>query len=73
MCQCLCCDCWWFNACGILCAGWHYGICVCSYWLCKPDDLLRLDPHCCHVCDFDGCGTNHCCLGSIICAPFAVK
>jgi hypothetical protein len=73
MCQCLCCDCWWINYCGIVCAGWHYAICICSYWLCKPDDLANIDPNCCHICDCDGYGGNQCCCGSICCAPDTVK
>jgi hypothetical protein len=73
MCQCLICDCWWYNYFGICCGGCHTADLVCSCWLCKPEDLMILDPECCHICACDGCGYNHFCLGSVCCAPTAVK
>lgn len=73
MCQFLCCNCWWFNFCGVCCAGFHNAYCVCSYWLCKPVELTNIDPECCHICAFDGFGGNGCCWGNICCAPESVK
>ena len=72
MCQCICCNCWWCNYCGA-CAGLHYAECIWSCWLCKPVELERFDPDCCHICACDGCGANYCCCGEICCAPYAVK
>ena len=72
MCQFLCCDCWWCNWCGAY-AGVHNAACICSYWLCKPDDLSAIDPECCHICACDGWGGNCCCWGDICCAPDSVK
>lgn len=73
MCQLLVCDCWWLNCCGIPCGGFNNSACVCSYWLCKPVDLMAIDPECCHICAFDGWGGNSCCWGGICCAPESVK
>ena len=73
MCQFLCCDCWWFNCCGVLCGGWHDAYCVCSFWLFKPAELSNIDPDCCHICAFDGLGGNFCCWGNVCCAPESVK
>lgn len=69
MCQCMVCNCWWINYCGVMCGGLHEGNLICSYWLCKPLDLRQFDPLCCHICECDGCGGNSCCTGSICCAP----
>ena len=74
MCQCILCDCWWCNWCGVCCAGWADHELCCSCWICKPDDLLMIDPECCHCCD--GCagyGGNFFCQGSICCAPDWVR
>lgn len=73
MCQFLCCDCWWFNCCGILCAGVHTAICICSCWICRPEDLEVIDPGCCKMCLCDGWGGNSCCWGSVCCASGAVR
>jgi hypothetical protein len=73
MCQCLCCDCWWLNFCGIPCAGVHYAICICSYWLCRPADLALMDPNCCKICACDGWGSNCFCWGGVCCASEVVK
>jgi hypothetical protein len=73
MCQFMCCECWWFNCVGVPCGGLHNAACVCSYWLCKPPDLLAIDPECCHICACDGWGYNTCCWGNVFCAPDAVK
>ena len=73
MCQFLCCECWWFNCCGVICGGCHEAACIYSYWCCKPDDLAAIDPECCHICACDGWGGNGCCWGNVCCAPDAVK
>jgi hypothetical protein len=73
MCQCICCDCWWCNYCGILCGGWHNAFCLCSIWCCKPLDLMNIDPHCIHLCKCDGWGQNFFCWGNVCCAPETVK
>lgn len=72
MCQCLICGCCWWNYCGVCCGGIHEAFCVCSYWLCKPEDLRLIDPECCHVCACDGWGYNCLWYGIICCAPKAV-
>jgi hypothetical protein len=72
MCQCILCDCWWLNFCGA-CAGLHHAHGCCSYWLCKPAELMTFDPYVCHCCECDGIGSNHCCYGGIFCAPPSVK
>ena len=36
MCQCVCCNCYWINCCGV-CAGWHDAFVCISFWLCKPE------------------------------------
>lgn len=73
MCQFLCCDCWWFNCFGVPCGGYHNAYCLCSYWLCKPIELINIDPECCHVLACDGWGYNCFCWGNICCAPESVK
>lgn len=73
MCQFLCCDCWWFNCLGVICGGFHNAYCLCSFWLCKPEDLVALDPDCCHVMACDGWGYNCCFWGNICCAPQTIK
>ena len=72
MCQCLLCGCCWWNYCGVCCGGIHEAFCVCSYWLCKPQDLRLIDPECCHICACDGWGYNCCWYGIICCAPKSV-
>lgn len=72
MCQCVCCNCWWINFCGV-CAGLHSAYLVCSCWLCKPLQLMSYDPECCHFCQCDGLGSNFFCYGGVCCAPPSVK
>lgn len=72
MCQCMLCGCVWCNYCGVPCGGCHEAFCVCSYWICKPDDLRLIDPLCCHICAWDGWGYNCLWEGMICCAPLAV-
>lgn len=73
MCQCLCCDCWWCNFGGVPCGGIHLGLCLCSFWMCKPIELQTMDPDFCKLCAFDGLGSNLCCIGSICCASDFVR
>lgn len=73
MCQCVCCDCWWWNFFGVCCAGWNWSFFLLSCWLCKPIELMNLDPECCHICTWTGYGGNFLCYGNICCAPDAVK
>ena len=72
MCQCIICDCIWWNYCGVCCGGIHEASFCWSYWCCKPDDLRLIDPACCHICDCDGFGYNCLYYGVICCAPKAV-
>jgi hypothetical protein len=72
MCQCLICDCWWYNYCGVCCGGCHEANLIYSWWCCKPEDLRLIDPECCHICKCDGLGYNCLYYGSICCAPQAV-
>lgn len=67
------CNCWWYNYCGVCCGGVHAAELVCSYWLCKPPDLMAIDPECCHLCACDGLGYNCLYYGSICCAPESVR
>lgn len=73
MCQCILCDCWWVNMCGICCAGWHEALLCVSCWACKPAELQDFDPKCCHCCSWRGCGGNLFCWGSVCFAPLALK
>ena len=73
MCQCLCCECWWCNYCGVCCAGWHWAACCCSCWACKPIEMMNFDPDCCHCCLWSGYGHNCFCLGNVCCAPVPLK
>ena len=73
MCQCVICDCWWVNLCGIICAGWHWAYCCCSFWLCHPEEMMNIDPDCCKVCTWTGCGQVICCWGGVCFAPDSVK
>lgn len=73
MCQCVLCDCFWVNICGIPCGGVH-NACLCfSYWCCKPDELKALDADCCKFCVWSGWGGNCFCYGKLCCAPEAIK
>lgn len=73
MCQCVICDCCWWNLCGHCCAGYHIALCFASCWLCKPLGLLQSDPSCCHCCTWTGYGGNCFCYGVVWCAPDALK
>jgi hypothetical protein len=73
MCQCLICDCWWCNVCGVCCAGVAYNYLCCSIWCCKAEDLQKIDANLCHCCTFEGLGGNFCCYGEICCAPDYLK
>ena len=73
MCQCMCCDCWWVNYCGVCCAGWHSALFCISCWLCKPMEMQNFDPDCCRLCAWTGYGGNFFCYGGVCCAPEGVK
>ena len=74
MCQCLICDCWWCNFCGVCCAGLSEHYLCCSYWCCKPDDLKKFNDKCCICFDgFEGFGGNCFCQGNVCCAPDYLK
>lgn len=73
MCQCVLCDCFWWNVCGVPCAGIHHACFCFSYWCCKPAELADFDPDCCKVCEWTGWGGNCLCYGELCCAPEAVK
>jgi len=72
MCQCVVCNCWWFNLCGV-CAGYHEAHICFSCWFCKTQELYAFDPFTCHCCQFVGCGNNCFCWGNVMCAPFYIK
>ena len=72
MCQCLCCDCWWINYCGVPCGGIYHAYLCCSFWLCMPHQMQRIDPDCCKVACCVGYGYNHCCFGSVCCVTDSV-
>ena len=67
MCQCVLCDCCWWNVCGVCCAGLHLALCCVSCWLCKPDEMTNQE--CCQICTFTGCGKNVFFHGMLCCAP----
>ena len=71
MCQCVACDCWWCNFCGICCAGWHWAYCCLGCWVCKPVEMSN--PACCQCCTCTGCGHNFFFYGGVCCAPDYVK
>lgn len=73
MCQCLVCDCWWCNWCGVCCAGWHYAFFCLACWLCKPIEMQNFDPDCCKCLAWTGYGGNFFCYGNVCCAPESVK
>lgn len=73
MCQCVLCDCFWWNCCGICCAGFHQSWFCVAYWCCKPEELTAMDPDCCKIGEWTGWGGNCCCYGELCCAPDAVK
>ena len=73
MCQCVLFGCWWCNICGEMCAGVHEALFLCSCWLCKPDEIAKADPACCHCLDCDGWGGHFFCYGCVCCAPRYVK
>lgn len=65
MCQCVLCDCLWWNCYGVCCAGLHQAYCCVSCWLCKPEMTNQ------ECCDFGwvGYGGNFFCEGMVLCAP----
>jgi hypothetical protein len=73
MCQCLLCDCWWCNYCGVCCAGYANHYLCCSYWCCKPLDFMRIDPNICHCMTCEGIGGSCCCIGDVMCAPLYLR
>ena len=73
MCQCLLCDCWWCNFCGVPCGGVGINYLCFSLWCCKADDYLKIDPTACHCCEFVGIGGNCFCFGDVCCAPEYLK
>lgn len=68
MCQCLPCDCWWCNCCGV-CGGFSELMCCFGFWCCKPDEMLRQSSACCYCCESSGYGGNFFCHGGVCCAP----
>ena len=68
MCQCLCCNCWWWNYCGV-CAGYAQLNCCWGYWCCKPEEMNRHNSACCYCCEQSGLGQHFFCYGSVCCAP----
>lgn len=71
MCQCVLCDCCWWNFCGECCAGWMAAYCCLGCWLCKPIEMSN--PACCSICTCTGCGHNCFFYGILYCAPDYVK
>ena len=71
MCQCVVCDCCWWNCFGACCVGWHMAFCCASCWICKPIEMSN--PSCCSICNCTGCGEIFFCVGHIWCAPDYVK
>lgn len=68
MCQCLPCECWWCNCCGV-CAGISsLNLCL-GFWCCKPDEMKIQSDSCCYCFDSTGCGSNILCYGGVCCAP----
>jgi len=70
MCQCLPCDCCWWNFCGT-CGGCAELMCCLGWWCCQPDELKRALARdvCCLCCESSGYGGNCCCYGVVCCAP----
>lgn len=71
MCQCVLCDCCWWNFCGECCAGWSINLCCVGCWACKPVEMTN--PSCCSMCTCTGWGKNFFCWGAICCVPEYVK
>lgn len=71
MCQCIICDCCWWNFCGDCCAGWAKNCCFFGCWSCKPPEMSN--PACCSCCTCTGWGANFFCYGVIYCVPDYVK
>ncbi len=69
MCQCLPCDCCWWNVCGA-CAGCAELYCCLGWWCCQPDELKRelKKDVCCFCCESSGLGSNFFCCGMVCCA-----
>lgn len=68
MCQCLLCDCCWWNICGAN-AGFAYLLCCAGFWCCQPAELESQKKFCCLMCESSGLGSSFFCLGSAFCAP----
>jgi hypothetical protein len=69
MCQCILCDCIWWNYCGA-CAGCATLECCFGWWCCQQDELKRSigADTCCWCCQFVGLGSNCLCSGFVCCA-----
>lgn len=67
MCQFICCDSWWHNMCGIICGGYHIAYGCCSCWLRMPMEMRQIDPECCKIGCWQGCGYNHYWHGNVCC------
>lgn len=68
MCQCMICDCWWWNFCGT-CAGVGEFFCCLGFWCCTPDTFPPEGKNCCICCTKSGLGSNCLCYGGVCCAP----
>lgn len=66
MCQCVLCDCIWWNYCGA-CAGCANLNCCYGWWCCQQDELKRSigADTCCWCCQFVGLGSNFLCNGCV--------
>lgn len=73
MCQCVCCNCWWYNCLGSMMSGCAVGYICCGCWVCKKQDMATRDVTRCYCGDLIGCGGNICCVGSLMCAPDWLK
>ena len=67
MCQCVLCDCCWWNFCGVCCAGYHIAYCCVSCWMCKPPEMTNQE--CCECGTCTGYGGNFFCEGMLLFAP----
>lgn len=67
MCQCLPCDCCWWNCFGA-CAGFAELLCCAGFWCCQPDELRQQKEFCCLCCEGTGYGGNFFCSGMVLCA-----
>lgn len=72
MCQCIMCDCWWYNCYGVR-AGWYHAHFCWSFWLCMPKEMRAIDPEECKVGCCLGMGYNHCWHGSVCCITDSLR